>query len=98
MVWGLNPPPAQQTGASISTRKCQKCRASANSRSLALLARVILITKKLFKLQNKKCFYTPKKIPKHKLTIPILQSFAFEKASDILHSARQNGFPLVIIT
>ena len=39
------------------------------------------------------------KIPKHKLTIiSILQSFVLRKASDVLHSARQNGFPLVIIT
>jgi len=39
-----------------------------------------------------------KKIPKRKLTIPILQSFILRKASDVLHSARQNGFTLVIIT
>jgi len=38
------------------------------------------------------------KIPKHKLTISTLQSFVFWKASDVLHSAKQYGFPLAIIT
>ena len=38
------------------------------------------------------------KIPKHKLTISILQSFVFRNVSNVLHSAKQYGFPLVIIT
>ena len=35
--------------------ECQKCRASANHRSLARLASTISVTKKLFKLRNKHC-------------------------------------------
>jgi len=61
--------------------KCLKSRASANHRSLAQLGSTIFIAKKLFKLQNKHCSFTfhfDAKIPQHKLTISILQSFIFQ--------------------
>lgn len=49
------------------------------------------------KIKNFFTLHFGKKIPKHKLTISILQSFVFQKASEVIHSAKQYGFPLGII-
>ena len=50
------------------------------------------------KIKNVFTLHFGTRIPKHKLTISILQSFVFQKASNVLHSAKQYGFPLVVIT
>jgi len=52
------------------------------------------------KIKIKKDFtlHFGKKIPKHKPTISTLKSFVLRKASDVLHTIKQYGFPPAIIT
>ena len=50
------------------------------------------------KIKNDFTLHFGKTIPKHKPTISTLQSFVFRKASDVLHSAKHDGFPIAIIT
>ena len=49
-------------------------------------------------MKNDFTLHFGKKIPKHKPAISTLRSFVFRKASDVLCSAKQDGFPLAIIT
>ena len=50
------------------------------------------------KIKNVFTLHFGTKIPKDKLAISILQSFVFRNVSNVLYSAKQYGFPLVIIT
>ena len=67
-------------GSRQLAQECQKCRASANHRSLVHLASTIFVAKKLFKLQNKHCVLHSI-LPKKPLNINWL--FLFYK---VLHS------------
>ena len=50
------------------------------------------------KVKNDFTLHFGKKIPTHKLTISTLKSFVFRKTSDVLHWAKQYGFPLAVNT